>query len=90
VTNPLVAQRLAQQSQSLGRTITDPVQRGAQSQAQLVQVIRREAAVRAFNDVFRVIGAMALAFLAWAFYRVLRQRMLAWLARRRGELPAPV
>ena len=90
VTNPLVAQRLAQQSQSLGRTITDPVQRGAQSQAQLVQVIRREAAVRAFNDVFRVIGAMALAFLAWAFYRVLRQHMLAWLARRRGELPAPV
>ena len=83
----LVNQRLAQTQAGYSRTITDPVQRVAQSRVQLTQTVKREAAVLAFNDVFRVIGAMALSFLSWALYRALRLRLLAWLDRRRATRP---
>ena len=41
------------------------------------------------NDVFRAIGAMALSFLAWAFYNWLRLRFLAWRARRASANTSP-
>lgn len=83
-TDALVNQRLAQTQASYSKLITDPVQRNAQSRAQLAQTVKREAAVLAFNDVFRVIGTMALSFLGWALYRALRLRFLAWLGGRRA------
>ena len=70
--NPAVAQRLAQQQGALAGRVTDPQLRGAQGAAQLAQVVRREASVRAYNDVFMVIVALAMAFLAWSLYRVRR------------------
>lgn len=87
-TDAQVNQRLAQTQASYSKLITDPVLRNAQSRAQLAQTVKREAAVLAFNDVFRVIGTMALSFLGWALYRALRLRFLAWLGRRRAARAA--
>ena len=70
--NPAVAQRLGQQQGALAGTVTDPQLRAAQGAAQLAQVVRRKASVRAYNDVFTVIVALAMAFLAWSLYRVRR------------------
>ena len=70
--NPAVAQRLAQQQGALAGRLIDPQLRGAQGAAQLAQVVRREASVRAYNDVFMAIVALAIAFLAWSLYRVRR------------------
>ena len=83
-TDAQLNQRLAQTQASLAKTITDPVQRAAQSRAQLTQTVKREAAVLAFNDVFRIVGAMALSFLGWALYRALQSRGKAWWAARRS------
>lgn len=68
----VVAQRLAVQQRVYGAVVTDPVQRTAQGQAQLGQLVRREAAVRAFNDVFTVLSMMAMAYLAWMLWRFWR------------------
>jgi len=87
-TDAQVNQRLAQTQASYSKLITDPVQRNAQSRAQLAQTVKREAAVLAFNDVFRVIGTMALSFLGWALYRALRLRFLVWLGSRRAARAA--
>src|SRR2546427_7232334 len=51
-TDPIVADRLRLQQQSLARVIADPALRAAQGTAQLAQAARREANVRAYNDVF--------------------------------------
>ncbi len=75
--DPLVAQRLSMQQGGLAGRIADPTLRAAQGTAQLAQVARREASVRAFNDVFGVIAALALAFLAWSLYRVRRAAVAA-------------
>ncbi|MCS4234048.1 MFS family permease [Stenotrophomonas sp. BIGb0135] len=61
----VVAQRLKQQQQLYAGLLTDPVQRSAQGTAQLALTTRREANVRAFNDVFSLSGTVALAFLGW-------------------------
>ena len=87
-TDAQVNQRLAQTQASYSKLITDPVLRNAQSRAQLAQTVKREAAVLAFNDVFRVIGTMALSFLGWALYRALRLRFLVWLGSRRAARAA--
>ncbi|MDM0078638.1 MFS transporter [Variovorax sp. J2P1-59] len=70
-TDASVIQRINHESQSLAHIITDPVQRTAQGTAQLAQIVRREASVRAFNYVFTVIGVLALAFLSWSLYRAI-------------------
>ena len=75
--NPAVAQRLQQQQGAFAGVVTDAGMRAAQGAAQLGQVVRREAAVRAFNDVFAVIGVLALVFLAWSLYRVRRAAIAA-------------
>ena len=69
-TEAAVAQRLALQQRLYGAVVTDPVRRAAQGTAQLGQTVRREAAVRAFNDVFQLIGLLALAYLGWMLLRV--------------------
>lgn len=71
-TQAAASQRLAQQQRLYGAVVADPVQRAAQGTAQLGQTVRREAAVRAFNDVFALIGALALAYLGWMLLRAWR------------------
>ncbi|HJE64490.1 MAG TPA: MFS transporter, partial [Alcaligenes faecalis] len=65
VAEPLVANRLKQQQQAVGSTVTDPMLRAATGTAQLAQIARREASVRAYNDVFLLIGILATGFLLW-------------------------
>lgn len=77
--NPAVAQRLTQQQQAYGGVVADPQLRAAQGSSQLGQAVHREASVRAFNDVFGLIGLLAMVFLGWSLYRVTR---LAIEARR--------
>ena len=91
--DPAVAQRLAMQQGALAGVLPDSRLRAAQGAAQLGQVVRREASVRAFNDVFGVIGVLALAFLAWSLYRVRRAAVAARLATNAPPTtppPAPV
>ncbi len=89
-TDAQVNLRLAQTQAAYNKVITDPVLRRAQSQAALTQIVRREAAVLAFNDVFRVISMLALSFLGWALYLAVRARVRAWLASRTAGSAAPV
>ena len=75
-----VAQRLQLQQQALASQITDPVLRAAQGTAQLAQTIRREANVRAYDDVFHVVALVALAYLAWALLQTAQARRATRLA----------
>lgn len=70
--DPRVAGRLQDQSQALTPRQTDPRLRQAQSAAQLSQAATREANVLAFNDVFRLIGMLAIGVFGWTLYRTLR------------------
>ena len=84
----VLAQRLRQQQQIYAGVITDPVQRVAQGTAQLAQVARREANVRAFNDVFSLSGQVALGFLGWLLLLSVRTAVLKqW---RKHHPPGPV
>ena len=70
--DPQVAQRLLQQQGVYRALVTDPVQRAAQGTALLGQVARREANVRAFNDVFALSGILAMVFLSWSLFVAIR------------------
>ena len=70
--DPLVAQRLQLQAGIYRGTIADPVLRAAQGTALLAQITRREANVRAFNDVFALSGVLALLFLFWSLFVAVR------------------
>lgn len=81
-TDPVVAGRLQLQGQVYGRVMTDPVLRQAEGTRQLAQVVTREANVLAYNDVFLLTGALALAYLSWSLVFVAqRQRRLRAEAR---------
>ena len=70
--DPQVAARLQLQAQIYARTQTDAVLRQAQGSAQFAQIATREANVLAFNDVFRLIGLMAVVFLGWSLFHTVR------------------
>jgi len=70
--DPQVAQRLQLQTGIYRGTIADPTLRAAQGTALLGQVARREANVRAFNDVFALSGVLALLFLFWSLFVAIR------------------
>ena len=77
-THPTVAARLQLQQQALAGQVTDPTQRAAQGTAQLAQIVRREANVLAYNDVFHIVALVAFVYLAWALLRSqLAQRLAA-------------
>lgn len=81
--DPRIAQRLRAQSQALAPRQSDPRLRQAQSAAQLSQATTREANVLAFNDVFRLIGMLAIGVFGWTLYHTLR------LARQNRNAPPP-
>jgi MFS family permease len=73
--DPLVAQRLQLQAGIYRGTVADPTLRAAQGAALLAQVARREANVRAFNDVFALSGVLALLFLFWSLFVAIRAEL---------------
>lgn len=78
-TNPLVAAQLRGGSAALAGVVGDPAQRGAEGAVLLARQLTREANILAFNDVFLLLGVLALAALAWSY--AIRISM-----RRRGEI----
>lgn len=80
--DPRVAARLTQQSQALAATQGDPQLQQAMGGANLARTVTREANVLAFNDVFRLIGLLAIAVLSWSLLHTLR-------LMRQKKAPAP-
>ena len=75
--DPLVAQRLQQMQASYARSSADTQLASVQGTAQLSQVVKREATVLAFNDVFTLLSQIALGFFCLALWRVwLKARQL--------------
>ncbi len=70
--DPRVARRMQAQDQTLAPRQSDPQLRQAQSAAQLGQAATREANVLAFNDVFRLVGLLAIGVFGWTLYHTLR------------------
>jgi hypothetical protein len=85
----VVAQRLKQQQQIYGALLTDPVQRSAQGTAQLALTARREANVRAYNDVFSLSGTVALAFLGWLLLLSVRTAVLKQWRKHHRPITSP-
>jgi MFS family permease len=81
-TDPLVTARLGAGSRSVAATIGDPVLRTAEGAALLSQQVTREANILAYNDVFLLVGVLAVLTAIWGF-------MISRAIRRRNE-PSPV
>lgn len=81
-TDPLVTARLGAGSRSVAATIGDPVLRTAEGAALLSQQVTREANILAYNDVFLLVGVLAVLTTIWGF-------MISRAIRRRNE-PSPV
>ncbi len=78
MTDPLVAQRIGAGAGSLGGVIGDPAQRGAQGAALLARTVAREANILAYNDVFLLVGVLAVLGVIWGL--LIRRSIL-----KRGE-----
>ncbi|HET6971103.1 MAG TPA: transporter, partial [Phenylobacterium sp.] len=79
--DPGVAARLQAGAQGVAGAIVDPAQRAAQGAGALGQSLGREAQFLAFNDVFRLVTALALLTALYLVY------IIVWNAmRRRREL----
>ena len=81
-TDPLVAARLGAGSRAVAGTIGDPVLRHAEGAALLSRQVTREANILAYNDVFLLVGVLAILMTIWGF-------MISRSVRRRNE-PSPV
>lgn len=73
--NPLVASRIAAQSQALASVIVDPALRSAEGAASLAQAATQQANVRAYVDVFVLNCFVALALFAWALLSVCKEAL---------------
>ncbi|MGN6818448.1 MAG: MFS transporter [Sphingomonas sp.] len=78
-TDPLVAARIRASGGAVAGAIGDPTLRGAQGVALLGQQVAREANVLAFNDVFLLVGVLAILMAIWGY-------SIRWSIRRRGEV----
>ena len=83
--DPAVAQRLRLQQGLYAGLVTDPGLRAAQSTALLAQIARREANVRAYNDVFALSGVLAVLFLAWS----LAVAVVAAIRKKKADAAVP-
>ena len=81
--NPLVAARLQSGAAQLNGTLVDPALRAAAGGGTLSQQVAREANILAFNDVFLLVGVLALLALLWGIY-------IRWSIWKRGEVSAVV
>ena len=82
--DPEVAARVQAYAASHAQDIADPAQRQLIAWRMLGQAVTREANVLAYNDVFLLIGWLAIATLAWLLADLVLQRRRA---RRDGALP---
>lgn len=80
--DPLVTARLGAGSRVVAGTVGDPVLRSAEGAALLSQQVTREANILAYNDVFLLVGVLAILTTIWGF-------MISRGIRRRNE-PSPV
>lgn len=79
MTDPNVAARVRAGSGALGGVVGDPVLRGAEGTVLLAQQVTREANILAFNDVFLLVGVLAVGACIWGL-------MIRWSIKRRGEV----
>jgi hypothetical protein len=77
--DPLVAARLQASVAQLSGTVVDPTLRAAAGTGTLAQQIAREANILAFNDVFLLVGVLAVLALLWGIY-------IRWSIWRRNEI----
>ena len=80
-TDPVVAERIKIQNQMYGKVTADPAMRANQGILQLSQVVRREANVLAYNDVFALTAGIALLYLLWSLGASARVRQAAAMVR---------
>ncbi len=69
--DPQVASRVQAGAAAYGRLLTDPAARSLRGLTNLGATATREANVLAYNDVFMLIGVIALATAAWIFTHAL-------------------
>lgn len=79
MTDPLVAARVRAGSGAVAGVVGDPALRAAEGGALLAQQITREANILAFNDMFLLIGCLAVATVLWGL-------LIRYSMRRRGEI----
>lgn len=77
--DPLVAARLRAGGGAIAGVVGDPALRSAQGAALLSQQVSREANILAFNDVFLLVGVLAILMAIWGY-------LIRWSIRRRGEI----
>jgi MFS family permease len=80
--DPLVAARIQSGAAAYARLLPDPAARTGRSLASLSATATREANVLAYNDVFLLIGCIAVATAAWIFLHAFWKRLY-------GPPPAP-
>jgi MFS family permease len=80
--DPQVAARLGAGTRPLAGTIGDAALRNAESAVLLSQQVTREANILAFNDVFLLVGILAVVMAIWGY-------LIGRSIRRRNE-PSPV
>lgn len=86
LSNPAVAQRVAQLSAGYQKTITDPTLLNAEGLALLSQQVSREAYVLAYNDAFLLIGIItSLSLAALLLHLAWNQLKPVFTARTAGE-----
>jgi MFS family permease len=78
-TDPLVAARLQGGATIYNRTVGDPTLRAAAGSGALSQQVSREANILAFNDVFMLVGVLAVLAALWGYY-------IRWSIWRRHEV----
>lgn len=78
LTDPLVAARVRGTGASVANVIGDPTLTNAEGAALLARTVSREANVLAFNDVFLLIGVLAILTFLWSL-------SIRASIRRRGE-----
>lgn len=79
LSDPIVAARIQAGAAQLGGTISDPALRAASGAGVLAQQVAREANILAFNDVFMLVGVLAVLAVLWGIY-------IRWSIWKRGEI----
>jgi MFS family permease len=78
LSDPQVASRIAGGAAQLNGALLDSALRTATGTQNLAQVVAREANVLAYNDVFLLVGVLAVVALLWGF-------LIRWSIWRHGE-----
>jgi MFS family permease len=79
MTDPLTAARIRAGSGAVAGVVGDPVLRGAEGSVLLAQQIAREANILAYNDVFLLVGGLAVLVTLWGL-------AIRWSIWRRHEI----